>query len=180
MKTGLLKLLGVPGLSFVALSSGSAQAQEVYAGASFHGVDTPFSLETYERGQDIQAGIRSAPIKGLSAIGSPQAYLHAQVSIDGQTNMAAAGLSWKIGDTLYLRPGIGLAIHDGQIPRAVGMQRVDLGSRILFEPEISAGVKLGNRTAVELSWVHISHATLFSGQNPGLEFIGARLVWKLK
>lgn len=180
MKSGLPKILGLSAACLAGLWSGSAQAQEVYVGASFHGVDTPFSLETYERGQDIQAGIRSAPIKELSVIGSPQAYLHAQVSLDGQTNMAAAGLSWKIGKTFYVRPGIGLAIHDGDIPKAVGGRRVDLGSRILFEPEISAGVNLNHRTAVELSWVHISNATLLSGQNPGLEFIGARFVWKLK
>lgn len=180
MKYRLQKILGVSALLCAAMLPGSAYAQEIYVGASFHGVDTPFSLETYERGEDIQAGIRSAPIKALSAIGSPQAYLHAQVSLDNQTDMAAVGLSWKIGKTFYVRPGIGLAIHDGDIPKSVGGRRVDLGSRILFEPEISAGVNLSDRTAVELSWVHISNATLLSGQNPGLEFIGARLVWKLK
>lgn len=167
-------------VALACLSSTGAMAQEIYVGASFHGVDTPFSLETFERGEDVQAGIRSAPIKALRAIGSPSAYLHGQVSLDGQTNMAAVGLSWKFGDKFYVRPGIGLAIHDGDIPKAVGGQRVDLGSRILFEPEISAGVKLSERTAVEISWVHISNATLLSGQNPGLEFIGARFVLKLK
>lgn len=180
MKYGFNKMLGLSGAAVLGFLPGSAFAQEVYVGASFHGVDTPFSLETYERGEDIQAGIRSAPIKALKAIGSPQAYLHAQVSLDNQTSMAAAGLSWKIGKTFYLRPGIGLAIHDGDIPKAVAGRRVDLGSRILFEPEISLGLKLSERTALELSYVHISNATLLSGQNPGLEFMGARFVWKLK
>lgn len=156
----------------------SAMAQEVYVGASFHGVDTPFSLEAGERGADVQAGIRSAPIKALDAIGAPSAYLHLQVSVDGKTNVAATGLSWKFGDKLYVRPGFGLAIHDGKIPKSDGHgQRIDLGSRILFEPEFAVGVKLQENSALEFSWVHISNATLLSGQNPGMEFLGARVVW---
>ena len=35
------------------------------------------------------------------------------VNLDGETNLLAAGLSWKLGDRLYARPGIGIAIHDG-------------------------------------------------------------------
>lgn len=163
--------------ALVCLLPANAMAQEVYVGASFHGVDTPFSLEAGERGADVQAGIRSAPIKALKAIGSPSAYLHAQVSVDGKTNLAAVGLSWKFGDTFYVRPGIGLAIHDGEIPKPDGHgQRIDLGSRILFEPEIAVGVKLQENSALEFSWVHVSHATLLSGQNPGMEFLGARVV----
>lgn len=158
----------------------AAHADELYLGGSFHGVDTPFSLETGERGVDIQGGYRTDPIEGLKPIGKPSAYVHVQVSVDGETNVAAAGLSWKIGDKVYVRPGIGLAVHDGKIPRYDGLgKRRDLGSRILFEPELALGVKLQERTALELSWVHTSHATLFSSQNPGMDFIGARLVFKL-
>lgn len=160
----------------------AAQAQEIYVGASAHSVDTPFSLETDEGGADLQAGIRSKRIEGLSFIGKPSAYLHAQVSLSGDTSVAAAGLSWKIGDKVYIRPGIGLAIHDDKIKqfRASDGRRLDLGSRILFEPEVALGAKLSDKMAAELSWVHISHATLFSGQNPGMDFIGARLVFSLR
>jgi lipid A 3-O-deacylase len=159
----------------------TAQAQEVYAGTSFHGVDTPFTLEAGERGSDVQAGIRSAPIEGLKLIGKPSAYLHGQVSLNGNTSLAAAGFSWKFGDKFYVRPGIGLALHNDKIKevRADG-QRLDLGSRILFEPEIALGTKISAKTAFEVSWVHVSHATLLSGQNPGMDFIGARLVFSLK
>jgi lipid A 3-O-deacylase len=159
----------------------AAQAQEIYAGTSFHGADTPFTLESGERGSDVQAGIRSAPIEGLEPIGSPSAYLHGQVSVNGNTSLVAAGLSWKFGDKFYVRPGIGLALHNDKIKefRADG-KRLDLGSRVLFEPEIALGAKLSDRTAFEVSWVHVSNATLLSGQNPGLDFIGARLVFALK
>jgi lipid A 3-O-deacylase len=159
----------------------AVQAQEIYVGTSVHGVDTPFTLETGERGSDVQAGIRSAPIQRLKPIGSPSAYLHGQVSLDGNTSPVAAGLSWKFGDKFYVRPGIGLALHNDTIKefRADG-ERLDLGSRVLFEPEIALGAKITERMAFEVSWVHVSNATLLSGQNPGLDFIGARLVLGLK
>jgi lipid A 3-O-deacylase len=158
----------------------AAQAQEVYAGTSFHGVDTPFSLETGERGGDVQIGIRSEPIKGLKAIGSPSAYLHGQASLNGNTSLAAVGLSWKFGDKFYLRPGFGIAVHNDTIKEfRADRRRLDLGSRVLFEPEVALGAKLSDRAAFEVSWVHISHATLLSEQNPGMDFIGARLVLKI-
>ena len=168
------------------LSSGLAfpatvQAQEIYSGTSFHGVDTPLTLKTGERGSDVQAGIRSAPIEGLKPIGSPSAYLHGQISLNGNTSLVAAGLSWKFGEQFYVRPGIGLALHNDKITefRADG-ERLDLGSRVLFAPEVAVGVKLSTRTAFEVSWIHVSNATLLSRQNPGLDFIGARLVFALK
>ncbi len=173
-------------IAFVLFGSASTmpvavQAQEIYAGTSFHGVDTPFTLETGERGSDMQAGIRSAPLEALDAIGSPSAYLHGQVSLDGNTSLIAVGLSWKFGDRSYVRPGIGIAVHDDKIPEVgANRKRIDLGSRILFEPEIALGVKISDRTAFELSWVHISHATLLARNNPGMDFIGARLVFGLK
>ena len=169
-------------LAIGAASALPAAAQEVYLGASFHGVDLPTSIDTGERGHDLQAGIRSAPIAGLRGIGAPSAYLHGQLSLNGETSIAAAGLSWKLGKgPVYLRPGIGLAVNTGQIPRydSTGL-RLDLGSRITFEPELALGVRIDPKIALEASWVHVSHATLLSGQNPGMDFIGARVVVGLK
>jgi lipid A 3-O-deacylase len=160
----------------------TAQAQEIYVGASKHGVDTPFSIENGEgRGADLQAGIRSKRIEALGFLGKPQAHLHGQVSLNGDTSFVAAGLSWKIGDKIYVRPGIGLALHNDRIKdfRLFDGRRIDLGSRILFEPEISLGAKLSDKVAAELSWVHISNAGVLSRQNPGMDFIGARLVFSL-
>jgi lipid A 3-O-deacylase len=174
-----MKIASIASALFALACAAPAMAQEVYVGTSFHGVDTPFTLETGERGSDVQAGIRSAPIEGLDFIGKPSAYLHGQVSLNGNTNVAATGLSWKIGDKVYVRPGIGLAVHDGKIPQVTARRRYDLGSRILFEPEIALGAKISDRVAAELSWVHISNAALLSGQNPGLDFVGARLVFSL-
>ncbi|MFM5947757.1 MAG: acyloxyacyl hydrolase [Novosphingobium sp.] len=158
-----------------------AAAQEVYLGASFHGVNLPTSIDTGERGHDLQAGVRSKPIEALKPIGKPQAYLHGQVSLDGETSFAAAGLTWKLGKgPVYVSPALGLAIHTGAIPQYDPLgSRTDLGSRITFNPALSLGYRVNDKVAAELSWEHISHATLFSGQNPGMDFLGARVVVKL-
>lgn len=156
-------------------------AQEIWAGIAAHGVDTPVTFDTGESGADLQVGYRFASERALSLIASPAPYVLAIVNTDGGTNLAAAGLGWKLGDTVYARPGIGIAIHDGPSlrVRASDNIRTDLGSRILFEPELAIGWQASPRLGIEASWVHVSHAQLFSGQNPGLDIIGARLVLKL-
>jgi lipid A 3-O-deacylase len=164
--------------TFIALMlfSGKAHAGEVFIGVSAHEVDTPFTLKTQESGVDVQIGYRGAKLDALAVIGKPAPYVFASINTKGDTSFLAAGFSWKLGKTVYARPGIGLAIHDGPIPRAgPGAKRSDLGSRILFEPEIALGYQLSEKAALELSWTHISNATLLSGQNPGLDMIGLRL-----
>lgn len=153
----------------------------MFAGVAAHGVDTPFTLKTYEDGADIQIGVRSDPIDGLKAIGKPSAYIFGSVNTAGDTNLVAVGLSWKIGKRLYVCPGIGLAVHDGQKLRYdANGRRTDLGSRILFEPEIGVGYQINPRFSLEAHWSHVSHARLFNGkQNPDLDMIGARVNVKL-
>lgn len=159
-----------------------AFAQEVYLGSSAHAVDMPTSLNTNEGGADVQFGYRTAPLNGWEQMGNPSAYLHGQVSLNGDTSLIAAGLSWNIKatDKLYVRPGFGLAVHNDKIADELpDGTRFDLGSRVLFEPELAVGYRIDDRFAVEASWVHISHATILSKQNPGMDFIGARVVMKL-
>lgn len=174
-KTGMFTLCVAVGS--LALTASPASAQEIFAGVAVHGVDTPFTLKTYEEGADIQIGVRSQPIEGLKLIGKPSAYLFGSVNTKGDTNLVAAGLSWKIGKQLYVRPGIGLAVHDGPKLRYDSKgRRTDLGSRILFEPEIGVGYQIDPRFSIEAHWSHVSHARLFdSKQNPGLDMIGARV-----
>ena len=50
--------------------------------------------------------------------------------------------------------------------------------RILFEPEIALGYRVSERLALEASYLHISHATIFGDQNPGLTDIGVRAVYR--
>ena len=160
-----------------------AHAQELFGGVYVHAVDTPFTLDTGEHGTDIEAGYRFAPIESLSAIGKPSPYLIASVNTAGDTSFAGAGLSWKIGKgKVYVRPGIGLVINDAPSYRtdpATGY-RTDLGSRVLFEPELAIGTKLTPRLGIEASWVHVSHARLFNReQNPGINMMGLRLTYSV-
>lgn len=159
-----------------------ASAQEVYGGIYAHGVDTPFTLDTGEGGTAVQLGYRFAPVE-LPLIGGPEPYVFASVNLDGDTSFAGAGLSWKaqIGP-VYLRPGLGLVIHNAPSLRvnSATNERTDLGSRILFEPEIALGIQATPRLSVEASWVHISNARLFNrAQNPGIDTIGLRLNWRM-
>ena len=78
-----------------------------------------------------------------------------------------------------MRPGIGVAVHTRSSRGSANGLRTDLGSRILFEPELGVGYRLSDRVSVEASWVHLSHAQLLSRQNPGMDSFGVRLSWRL-
>lgn len=169
------------GAIVLAIAASPAAAQEAWLGVAAHGVDTPFTKEIGERGPDVQAGYRFGPQSALSAIGSPEPYVLAVVNARGDTSLIAAGFGWKLGERLYARPGIGVAIHDGpgfRVDSASGL-RTDLGSRVLFAPEIAIGWQATPRIAIEANWIHVSHAQLFNGQNPGLDIIGARVAFRL-
>jgi hypothetical protein len=162
------------------LAASPASAGELFGGLYAHDVDTPLNKGGFEGGIAVSAGFRGEPIRALKAVGAPSPYLLVSVSTEGDTNFAAAGLSWKIGRKLYLRPGIGLAVHDRSSNVVYGNLRGDFGSRILFEPELGIGVQVSERVSVEASWIHLSHAGLFnSGQNPGMDNIGLRMSFRL-
>jgi lipid A 3-O-deacylase len=158
-----------------------AHADEIYGGFAAHQVVTIIAVDSNQDGVDLQAGYRGDRIEALSVIGKPSPYLLASVNLSGDTSFVAADLSWKFGDKIYVRPGIGIAIHDGPKLRfAPDGSQTQLGSRVLFEPEFSVGVRLSEKVDLEATWVHLSHAGIFSRvQNPGLDIIGARLLLKL-
>jgi hypothetical protein len=163
-------------VALLALPS-TASAQEVFGGAYAHAVGTRLSLgSSRESGVDLQVGYRGDrlfPRLGL------QPYVFGALNTKGDTSYAAAGVSWKFGDRFYVRPGIGLAIHNGSTKDYVLPDRIAFGSRVLFEPEIGVGARLNDRLTIEASWVHLSHGQLFGGQNPGIDNIGARINLKL-
>ena len=168
-------------LIVAALASGAAApalAGEVFGGLYVHDVDTPLTHSGVESGVDAQLGYRWDPL--MSGKG-PQPYVFAAVNSAGETNYAAVGLSFKIGDRLFLRPGLGIAVHTGSAANFdhPDHDHIDFGSRVLFEPEIGAGFRINDRATIEASWVHMSHAQILGEQNPGIDNFGARLSWRL-
>ncbi|HYW15164.1 MAG TPA: acyloxyacyl hydrolase [Allosphingosinicella sp.] len=157
-----------------------AGAQELFGGVYVHDVDTGLTKSGIEEGADFQLGWRGDRIGALRAIGSPSPQAFVSVNSAGNTHFAAAGIAWKIGGRVYLRPGVGLAVHTGPGRVVPGDDRIDFGSRILFAPEIGAGVQVSDRLSIEASWVHLSHAQLVGPQNPGLDTIGVRLSYRFR
>ncbi|HEY8592418.1 MAG TPA: acyloxyacyl hydrolase [Sphingomicrobium sp.] len=159
------------------LAAAPADAQELFGGVFIHGVDTPLTLGgDPENGLDLQLGVRARSIGTI--FGRPiQPYAFGALNTAGKTSFVAAGVSTKFGDRVYVRPGIGLALHNGLTEQFDNPfnRRVEFGSRLLFEPEVAVGVRINPRLTAEASLVHLSHGTLFGGQNPGIDTIGVRL-----
>ena len=150
-----------------------------------------------EDGVDLHLGLRSDRIETFDAIGRPQAHAFVSINSEGTSNFVAAGLSWPIDitDSIYVRPGLGLAYTDGKVglpavnepgipPAEIARRlelyntRIDFGSHVLFEPEIAIGVRLSDRLSAELSWVHISNGNILgSGKNQGMDDAGVRLIY---
>lgn len=170
------------GLAAIALlPAAPAVAGELYGGVYKHAVDTPFTFDTGEGGVDAQLGYRFDPVASVARI---EPYVFGSVnSADGGTDFVGAGVSRKFDlGTVYVRPGVGLVVHNAPGLRVDPVTRVrtDLGSRVLFEPELAIGIAVATRLSVEASWVHISNARLFnSEQNPGIDMIGVRANLKL-
>jgi hypothetical protein len=95
----------------------------------------------------------------------------------GETSYAAVGLSARFGSSVYVRPGLGIAVHNGSARNFEDPTNgeIDFGSRVLFEPELGIGARINEHLSIEASWVHMSHAQLFGRQNPGIDNIGVRL-----
>ena len=167
-------------VSLATLASGPAQAQEIFGGVLAHDVHSPLTLGGREDGADLQIGWRGERIRALGFVGAPSPYVFGSAHTGGDTHFAAAGLSWKIGDRLFVRPGVGIAVHTRRNDGVASGLRTDLGSRVLFEPELGVGYQISDRVAIEASWVHISNAQLLSRQNPGMDSVGVRLSYRLR
>ena len=164
--------------AFVAcLCAAPAHAGEIFGGFYVHDIQSPLSLSNVEDGVDVQLGWRGDPVTTLKI--QPHALL--SVNSRGDTHYAAVGISRKFGDRVYIRPGVGIAVHSGSAKNFQNEAngKIEFGSRILFEPELGIGARLNSRLTVEASLVHLSHAQLFGKQNPGLDAVGIRLNYRL-
>jgi len=170
-------LLALSAVAASLLVSSPARAGEVFGGLYVHDVDTPLTLSGVEGGADVQLGWRGGRI-GKTPL---QPYAFVAVNTAGETHYAAAGISAKFGDRIFIRPGVGLAVHTGSAANFEDPDngKIDFGSRVLFEPELGIGARINGRTTIEASWVHMSTAQLFGKQNPGIDNFGVRLSFKL-
>lgn len=154
-----------------------AHADEIFGGLYVHDVDTFLTKSGVENGMDVQVGWRGERL-GSTPL---QPYAFASVNTSGDTHYAALGLSAKFGDQIFIRPGLGLAVHTGSDAdfHDPTDDEVEFGSRLLFAPELGIGARINDRVNVEANWIHLSHGTLFGKQNPGMDNIGVRLTVQL-
>ena len=166
----LISLLGLP-----------ATAGELFAGVYRHDAKLGIALCCFEKGEDIEIGGATSPLKVASKWGDFRLYGLVSANTAGGVSFAAGGLAWRIplGQRFYFEPALGGAIQSGSAaPYQVTPNRLYLGSRYLFEPEASLGYRVSAHWAVEASYVHLSHARLASLQNPGLDDLGIRAVYQ--
>ena len=149
----------------------ATQAGELFGGLYVHDVKLPVDKSGIEDGLDVQLGWRGGRI-GRTPL---QPYAFGALNTAGDTSYAAAGLSAKFGDRIFIRPGVGIAIHNGSAGNFFRTDKIAFGSRVLFEPEIGIGARISRRATIEASWVHMSHAQLFGRENPGIDNLGVRL-----
>lgn len=178
-------------------------------GANFHplGRKLIFDLPELPAGQiyegfeengtvDVQIAYRTAPLRILL---KPRLTVKAQINTAGRTSFFSAGAEWRqhiLRGRVYGQVGIGATVIDGYsftpdpfqpgISTAEAWRRYDIyrrrtsfGSKILFNPNASIGVRVDRRWAVELAWEHFSHRQMFSDTNPGIDNVGIRIVHRL-
>lgn len=169
-----MKFLAAAGAFAAAVTATPASAGEVFVGLLKHDVETGLTASgNVEKGADVQLGWRGGRIGGTPL----QPYVYGSLNTAGDTHFAAAGLSARFGDSFYVRPGLGLAVHTGSARdfQDPTNDKIEFGSQVLFAPELGIGVQLSPRISAEASIVHLSHGQIFGKQNPGMDSVGVRL-----
>ena len=151
----------------------ATSAGELFGGLYVHDVKLPTNISGIEGGIDVHLGWRGGRI-GKTPL---QPYAFGALNTSGETSYAAAGVSARFGDRIFIRPGLGIAVHNGSADDFFRTDRIAFGSRVLFEPELGVGARISDRATIEASWVHMSHAQLFGRENPGIDNLGVRLTF---
>jgi len=197
--------------SIAGLSASAAGAGEVYGGVYKHDMSFVRDLfgdeqKLYESGEDFELGWRSEKMEGWDLLKHPSLYVQTQINDAGNTNQISAGLTWKVkafnSDNIYIRPGWGLATHDGRLsipdPNEVGITPQEkarrealalepvneYGSRVLWNLQFGVGYDLSDNASIEINWNHMSHAFLMKADeskgetNQGQDNLGIRFNYR--
>ncbi len=138
---------------------------------------------------DIQVNFTSPDF--LNWAFSPRPYLAIAPNLSGDTSFAAAGLEWRweFAEGWALTPGVGYAVHDGEVsnafpngdPRATqfAADHVLYGSRDLFRTTVGLQRAFGDRWAGEVTYLHYSHGQILGdGRNQGTDQAGVRIGYR--
>lgn len=140
----------------------------------------PFS-HRIEDGLDIGAEVLFTSPEFLDFIGSPRPYASIGISTAGDTNHAAAGLSWEYDfeSGIYGGGFLGLAYQDGYINNAPE-DRLRLGSPILFHFGADLGYRIDGHWGIALFWEHMSNGSILGNAtaNEGMDNIGIRIGYR--
>ena len=171
----MLRLIASAAALSLIVLPGTAHAGELFGGLYVHDVKTPLDRAGIEGGMDVMLGYRGGRIAGTPL----QPYVFGALNTSGETNYAAVGLSAKFGDRVFVRPGLGIAVHTGSSADHFRTDKLAFGSRVLFEPELGVGARISDRLSIEASWIHLSHGQLFGRENPGMDNFGVRVNLRL-
>ena len=176
------RLAAAVAVSWIAATA-PAVAGEVFVGGLEHAASTALAAGDEEDGVDVQLGFRTDPLSRRILFGHPRAYGLLSINSAGDTNFATAGLLWRrdFNARLYGQFGFGLAVHDGAVDGADAdgdPNKIIFGSRVLFESELGLGWRLSDRWGLEASYVHVSNGHIWTDINPGMDDIGARIVYR--
>lgn len=180
------------GMAMAALTTPAhAGLDELRLGVVKHNIRTEHGdwASPKEDGPNIEGELVWSSPHALHFLGAPRPYLMASLNTQGNTSFAAAGLYWRweFISGWALEPGLGFAVHDGEIDNpypnftpeaeAFASQHQLLGSRELFRSSLALERELGPHAGVQLYYEHLSNGQIFGGgRNQGLDEAGLRFL----
>lgn len=170
------------------LCAGPAHAHELRLGAGYapHGP---------EEGASVVIDYVFKPVEALQFVGSPRPYVGTQLSLDGYTNYAQAGLLWRFEQKrTYVDLGAGISVHDGALSlprptpglsdeenqrrRADRNKYIEFDKRWLFHATFAVGLRLNESWAVEIQGQHWSNGQLGNETHDGADSVGLRAAYR--
>ena len=188
-------------LAFIVIfAAPPARASDVFVGGSTNGSPGVVATDVHQEGSAFEVGYRTDKLGFLRLLLSPQAYLFGSVSTKDDFDFVSAGLDWRIktptlhGHATYAQLGLGASANTAKtyrldtplLPPLIYQARADyykthadVGSNLLWEPEVALGVQVNRRVSAELFGLHMSHSRMAARENAGIDLFGARLNLKI-